>query len=316
MTTLSDSRFHMWRAVFALAHADGHVTDEEQRFMQIYLARLSATPEQKQVLQGDIEHRHDVAPLFAKISIEKDVEDFFNFARLLVWCDGDFGKQESQIMEALRQRQDTPLGTERLLMKLQTTGRKKSEWLKKVRRSVGGLNDIFELFSGIDEAGTASAKQGKGVSEGRFYMWRAVFAMAHADDVVTSEERKYLQGILATEPFSDEQKKMLEKDMDTPQDVAAMFVKIDDQNDRSQFFYHARMLVWSDGDFGEQEQKIIMRLKQTHVRTVDFDQIIKDLDLTLDDDQKMRIAEDRDRVLDVDQPEGFFRKMMRQLTGN
>jgi uncharacterized tellurite resistance protein B-like protein len=147
-------------------------------------------------------------------------------------------------------------------------------------------------------------------------MWRAVFAMAHADDVVTSEERKYLQGVLATEPFSEEQKKILEKDMDVAQDVAAMFIKIDDQNDRSQFFYHARMLVWSDGDFGEQEQKIIMRLKQTHVRTVDFDQIIKDLDLTLDDDQKIRIAEDRGKVLDDDQPEGFFRKIMRQLSGN
>ncbi len=313
MTTLSDSRFYMWRAIFALAHADGHVSDEERRFMEIYLSRLSATPEQKQILKGDIEHRHDVAPLFAKISVEKDVEDFFNFARLLVWSDGDFGKQERQIMDLLRQRHDTPLGTERLLVKLQNSGKRKSDWLKNMRRSVGEFKDIFDLFSGDDEAHSSSVRKGDGVSSGRFHMWRAVFAMAHADEVVTAEERKYLQGILSSEPFSEEQKKILEKDMDTPQDVAEMFLKVDDQNDRSQFFYHARMLVWSDGDFGEQEQKIIMRLKQNHVRTVDFDQVIKDLDLALDDEQKVRMVQDRDRV--IDQSEGFFRKLMRQISG-
>lgn len=315
MTSLTDSRFHMWRAVFALAHADGHVTDQERRFMQIYLSRLQASPEQKDILKNDIGQRQDVALMFSKITAEKDVEDFFNFARLLVWCDGDFGAQERQIMEMLRRRQDTPLGTERILTKLRSTGQRKSGWLKTVGGSIGGLKDILELFPGIADGETGTDKEGDGASDSRFYMWRAVFAMAHADNVVTDDEKKYLRGILAREPFSEEQRRILEQDMELPQDVADMFIKVDDQNDRSQFFYHARMLVWSDGDFGEQEQKIIMRLKQTHVRTVDFDQIIKDLNLSLDDDQRVRIAEDRNRVLKVDYPEGFFRRILRQLSG-
>ena len=312
MTSLTDSRFHMWRAIFALAHADGHVTDAERRFMQIYLSRLPVSPEQQKILADDIETRHEVSLMFSKVTAEKDVEDFFNFARLLVWCDGNFDEQERQIMALLSQRQDTALGIDRLLLKLQSTGSKRANWLRAARDKINGLQDIFELIPGVREAESKQVVDTSRVSESAFHMWRAVFAMAHADNVVTSEEKKYLQGILANEPFTAEQKSVLEKDMITPQDVAAMFVKIDDQHDRSQFFYHARMLVWSDGDFGEQEQKIIMRLKQTHVRTVDFDQIMKNLDLSLDEEQKVRIAEDRNRVL---KPESFMRRLVRQISG-
>lgn len=316
MTSLTDSRFHMWRAIFAMAHADGHISDEERRFMQIYLSRLPVSPEQKSVLTDDIQTRHEVSVMFSKVTAEKDIEDFFNFARLLVWCDGNFDEQERQIMALLSQRQDTALGVDRLLLKLQSTGSKKADWLRSARRKVSGLKDILELIPGVRDADAKTTGRSAGVSESTFYMWRAVFAMAHADDVVTAEEKKYLHGILANEPFCAEQKRILEKDIDTPQDVANMFVKVEDQHDRSQFFYHARMLVWSDGDFGEQEQKIIMRLKQTHVRTVDFDQIIKDLDLSLDEEQKVRIAEDRHRVLQTEHPEGFFRKLMRKVSGH
>jgi uncharacterized membrane protein YebE (DUF533 family) len=306
----------MWRAVFALAHADGHVSDAERRFMEIYLSRLQLTHEQRQVLTADITQAQDVASMFSKITGEKDAEDFFNFARLLVWCDGDFDEQEKRIMEMLRKRQDTPLGTERLLLKLQNSGRRKSDWLKKARHSISGLKDVFEMFAVMGDSDIRGGGSADGrMSESRFYMWRAVFAMAHADDVVTTEERKYLKGILSREPFTDEQRKILEQDIEQAQDIAEMYLKIEDQNDRSQFFYHARMLVWSDGDFGEQEQKIIMRLKHNHVRTVDFDQLIQDMDLSLDDDQKARIVKDHDRAIEDMPRGGFFSKLMRLLGG-
>ncbi len=317
MTTLSESRFYMWRAVFALAHADGHVSDEERRFMEIYLSRLPVTPAQEGILKQDIERAQDVAALFDKISSEKDSDDFFNFARLLVWCDGDFDAQEKRIMDMMRQRHDdAPLATERLLLKLQTSGRKKADWLKGAHRSIAGLKDVFEMFSVMGDSDIKSASRKSGVvSDSRFYMWRTVFAMAHADQVVTVEEKKYLKGVLASEPFTAEQKKILENDIVQAQDIADMFLKIEDQSDRSQFFYHARMLVWSDGDFDGQEQKIMMRLKQNHVRTVDFNQLIKDMDLSLDEDQKAQIIREHNRIMYAPPPEGLFRRIMRQITG-
>ena len=305
--SLTDSRFHMWRTVFALAHADGQVTDQERRFMQIYLSRVPADFRQKEILQKDVAQAQDVAVMFAKITVEKDVEDFFNFARLLVWCDGDFGAQESQIMERLRQAKVSPQATENLLTKLRISGQKKSGWLRKMHASVDGLKDIFEMIPGMGDSES-------GVTNSRFFMWRAVFAIVHADNVVTPEERKYLNGVLAREPFNMEQRLILEKDIDTAQDIAEMFVKIEEQNDRSQFFYHARLVVWSDGDFGEQEQKIMTLLKRTHISTLDFDKVINDLDLKLDDEQKVKIFVDRRRAIDPDAPEGFFRRLLRNIS--
>lgn len=314
MAGMTESRFYMWRSVFALAHADGQVTEKERRFMEIYLSRLSLTPEQKEILTGDVESRQDVSLMFSKMTAEKDVEDFFNFARLLVWCDGDFDEQERQIMDMLRQRHDTPLGTERMLMKLKLSGQKRAGWLKSIRAKAGGLKDFFDAFTALTEQDTAKVQTGNGVSNSRLYMWRAIFAMAHADDIVTEEEKKYLQTILSSEPFSAEQRKILESDINSAQDIADMFINIDEQNDRSQFFYHARMLVWSDGDFGEQEQKIITRLKQTHVRTVDFDQIMKSLDLKLDEEQKVKLVEEHHKVMET-HTEGFLRRLLRKVMG-
>lgn len=315
MTSMADSRFHMWRAVFALAHADGQVTDKERQFMQIYLSRLSVSPEQKEILKADIEKGQEVSLMFSKITQEKDVEDFFNFARLLVWCDGDFAEQERQILELLRQRHDTPLGTEQMLQKLKASGEKKSGWLRKMREKAFELKDVLDAFASSALADEAKGKKAEGLERSQFYMWRAVFAMAHADNIVTGEEKKYLNNILEKEPFNAEQKRILMEDIDRPQDIAEMFVNIEDQNDRSQFFYHARMLVWSDGDFGEQEQKIMTRLKQTHVRTVDFDQIMKNLNLSIDDDQKQRLVEDHNRVIDIEPSQGFFRRLLRRVSG-
>lgn len=107
--------------------------------------------------------------------------------------------------------------------------------------------------------------------ESLFYMWRAIFAIAHADDVVTDEERVVLTRILETELFSDDQIAVLKRDMTEPQDIVEIFSHITEQDDRSLFFKKARELVWADGDYGQREQDIIMKLQSQHVRMADFD---------------------------------------------
>jgi uncharacterized membrane protein YebE (DUF533 family) len=113
----------------------------------------------------------------------------------------------------------------------------------------------------------------EGISESRFHMWRAIFAMAHADGVVTSEETNFLNEYLARLNFSEEQKKTLVEDLEKAQDVGEMFAKITDQSDRSQFFYFGRMLAWCDGDFDEQEKIILDKLRLSHVSRIDIEQI-------------------------------------------
>ena len=122
------------------------------------------------------------------------------------------------------------------------------------------------------------------ITESRFYMWRALFAIAHADEVVSNEERSFMNKTLHDYPFSAAQTQILEQDMLVKQDVSALFGKITDPQDRSQFFDYARTLVWCDGDYGEKEQKILLQLKRAHVQSVDFDSLDDTKSLELDDE--------------------------------
>jgi len=149
------------------------------------------------------------------------------------------------------------------------------------------------------------------VDESRFNMWRALFAMAHADHVVSSEEKSFLYRILAEEPFTARQRTILEDDMEHPQNIAEMFSHISDLEDRSEFFYYARALVWCDGNFDEQEQRILTLLRQAHFNTADIDALTADLDLSVDEDEKESIRRQRTFIETGDsESRGFFGRVL------
>lgn len=100
------------------------------------------------------------------------------------------------------------------------------------------------------------------VSASRFYMWRAVVAMAHADGIVTPHEVNFLQEQMKDVPLSEGQMQTLAGDISVPQNIAAMFGQITNSHDKSDFFKLARVLSWSDGDFDAQEQHILEVLEK------------------------------------------------------
>lgn len=102
----------------------------------------------------------------------------------------------------------------------------------------------------------------EGLSNSQFYMWRAVVAMAHADGVVTPHEVNFLQQSMKDLTLSAAQTEVLSQDIAVPQDIHAMFVEITDKRDQLNFFKLARILSWSDGDFDQQEEKIIQKLEK------------------------------------------------------
>ncbi len=81
-----------------------------------------------------------------------------------------------------------------------------------------------------------------GISQSRFYMWRAVFAMAHADHEISPKEQAFMRAALDKENFTREQRAVLESDIEESQSPGDMFMQIAEQEDRSRFFYYARML--------------------------------------------------------------------------
>ena len=99
--SITDSQFYMWRAVVAMAHADGVVTPHELSFINDYLLDLNLSKGQLQIIGEDLREDKDVYDMFSHISDRQDQKDFFALARALSWCDGDLDAQEAQIIKRL-----------------------------------------------------------------------------------------------------------------------------------------------------------------------------------------------------------------------
>ena len=100
---ISESAFYMWRTVFALAHIDGIVTDEEKKFMKETLEGKNFSLEQRSRLEADIQIAQDPVELYTKIDRQKHKDKFFQLAKTMVWIDGDYAEDERQMLERLKQ---------------------------------------------------------------------------------------------------------------------------------------------------------------------------------------------------------------------
>lgn len=100
--SLSESRFHMWRAVAAMIHADDMVLPHEINFIIESTKNLPLTDEQRAILTWDISHPGDIDKYFEKITHPRDKEDFFHLARAISWSDGDFDAREQALIQRMR----------------------------------------------------------------------------------------------------------------------------------------------------------------------------------------------------------------------
>lgn len=151
----------------------------------------------------------------------------------------------------------------------------------------------------------SSDRQFEGVSDSEFHMWRALFAMVHGDGIVTPEERDFMWQTIEDNDFSEDQLYTLKKEMSDPAGIDLMFKLITEPKDRSRFFDLARVLCWCDGDFDEQEQLIISRLKRIHLKTVNFDEIIGEVELELEQ-SKPRV---REYVEEMPEKKSLFQRL-------
>ncbi len=120
------------------------------------------------------------------------------------------------------------------------------------------------------------------VTESQFNMWRTLFALAHADHIVTPEEVRFMAEALEDVPFSQIQHDRLIEDAKAPQDVEGLFMKITDVRDQAEFFSFADTLVYVDGDFGAEEQEVMARLRVLHARHPDLYSLGDGVDVSLE----------------------------------
>ena len=101
----------------------------------------------------------------------------------------------------------------------------------------------------------------KGISESRFYMWRAVVAMMHADHVIKPHEINFILESTRDVPMDEAQRATLKADLTDAPSIDTMFAGITSPRDREDFFHLARALAWSDGHFDEREEEFLRRLQ-------------------------------------------------------
>jgi uncharacterized membrane protein YebE (DUF533 family) len=124
-----------------------------------------------------------------------------------------------------------------------------------------------------------------GVTQSEFQMWRAVFALAHADGKVTDTEVRFMAEALEDISFSPEQKTVLMDDIKNPKNIFEMFKDIKNPKDQTRFFEFAHDIVWVDGDFGKEEQAIMLELQKIQLHQVNVDHLVGNVELELDDDR-------------------------------
>lgn len=122
------------------------------------------------------------------------------------------------------------------------------------------------------------------VTNSQFYIWRTLFAVAHADNIVTDEEVKFMAHVMDEIDFSDEQSELLKDDLHNAKNAEAMFVHITEQEDRELFFDLARDLVWVDGNFDEEEKSMMVRLHKMHIKDINVDTLVGNVSMELEEE--------------------------------
>lgn len=111
------------------------------------------------------------------------------------------------------------------------------------------------------------------VGTSKFYMLRALIAMAHADGVVCDEERAYMAALMNRLPLNEEQRKTLETDLEEQQKIEDLLKYINDPKYRGQLPYFARLIAFKDGVLDPSEEALLEKMHASAVDGLDMDAI-------------------------------------------
>lgn len=258
----SESRFYMWRAVFAMAHIDGKITPEELSFARQYLANAPFTQAQKDILIHDLDVPQNVGEMLLNVSDMADQADFFQFSHMLAWKDGEFSAQEQNLLERLTEEQMQKFNRAKIAESMRES--RKAAILRRAiedkafvlqARDVSGFANVIRFVVPWMEMKTFVAPDTE-----MFALWRAVFSLVHADGEIAAEERGYIEGMMEVFRFSQEQRSIIEADLTQAPDTLALFQALKNIRHCKQFFVMARPIIWCDGLFHDKERALIEQI--------------------------------------------------------
>lgn len=124
------------------------------------------------------------------------------------------------------------------------------------------------------------------LTDSKFNMWRAVFAIAHADHEVTSDEKEMMLNTLEKLILSNEQRAVLKEDIYIPGNPIDLFEKITELDDRIEFFKYSKQMMWADDQYSSKEQNVMIKLKTIHQQKLDLEDMVGRVPLQLEEEKK------------------------------
>ena len=286
---MNDSRFQMWRAVVALAHADGMIAQQERSFVESYLAQLPISAQQADTLRADLQTPASPGDMFAAITVPSDRADYFQFAQMIIACDGTQAEQEKAIIDhlladqlqtihqadleaGLRQgwaaaRIRSSIEDQEFNRQAHETALFSTQTAATLWRGIAGLFGVtFKTVTDADKSRLGPLMSWimchpfEAPGPDVFAQRRAVFALATADGTLSADERDYVDAMMRVYNFSDAQRATINADITATGNIVPLFRALKTPAQRRAFFTAARSIAWSDWDFSPREKDTLRSL--------------------------------------------------------
>lgn len=155
-----------------------------------------------------------------------------------------------------------------------------------------------------------SIREQEYVPTSKFYMFRCLVAMAHADGHFADSERAYIEKFMNHEhvPLDDEQRRLLLDDMQNPKNISDLLPYINDPKYRSQLPYFARIMAYKDGVLQPSEEQLLEHMHLSVTDGLDMDAIREDVHAAVQVDMNAH-----DIGIDKERPEGGLFGLFDQL---
>lgn len=99
---LTPSHFAMWRAVVALVHIDGQVTDEERSMIRRLTAGLNLSSEQQQRLAEELQQGVLLETVLDEVTDHRDFSQLIRLATSIFTADHNFDETEQETLSFLK----------------------------------------------------------------------------------------------------------------------------------------------------------------------------------------------------------------------
>jgi hypothetical protein len=116
------------------------------------------------------------------------------------------------------------------------------------------------------------------INDSKFNMWRACVAAVHLDQLVTPEERKWVEEKIRTLPLTNDQRLILIRDLEIGNNFEVCFEKITDKVDKAFLLNTLRVIGYLDHNFSHGEKESFKKLENIVLKGINLEEITKQVE--------------------------------------